>query len=87
MKVGDDFFRVWGGISGCQSLLNVLLDEGYHERGLPLERVAAHGRGTWRTVSGSPGRSPRVGYDADLALVDLDSSFTCDPRTSSTATR
>ena len=41
MKVGDDFFRVWGGISGCQSLLNVLLDEGYHERGLPLERVAA----------------------------------------------
>ncbi len=26
MRVGADFFRIWGGISGCQSLLNVMLD-------------------------------------------------------------
>jgi allantoinase len=77
MKVGDDFFRIWGGISGCQSLLNVLLDEGYHERRLPLERVAALTAGN---VSDRFGFSRKgrleVGYDADLALVDLDSSFT-----------
>ena len=41
MKVGDDYFKIWGGIMGCQSLLNVMLDEGHRERGLPLQRVAA----------------------------------------------
>ncbi|MGB3682196.1 MAG: allantoinase AllB, partial [Rubrobacteraceae bacterium] len=40
MKVGDDMFRAWGGIAGCQSLLNVMLDEGFHGRGLPLEKLA-----------------------------------------------
>ena len=33
MKAGHDFFRVWGGIMGCQSMLNVMLDEGHHGRG------------------------------------------------------
>ena len=77
MKSGDDFFRVWGGISGCQSLLNAVLNEGHHERGLPLERVAAL---TSRNVAdrfefSGKGRL-EAGYDADLTLVDLDSSFT-----------
>jgi len=75
MKVGDDFFKIWGGIMGCQSLLNVMLDEGHHERGLPLEQVAtltstnvAH-----RFSFSGKGRL-KVGSDADLTLVDLDSS-------------
>jgi allantoinase len=76
MKVGDDFFRVWGGISGCQSLLNVMLDEGHHERGLPLERVAALTSGNVADRFSLAGKgSLEVGYDADLAFVDLDSSF------------
>ncbi len=41
MKAGDDLFRAWGGISGCQSLPSVMLDEGHHARGLPLARIAA----------------------------------------------
>jgi allantoinase len=77
MKAGDDFHRAWGGISGCQSLLNVMLDEGRHERGLPLERVAALTSGNVAERFGFSGKGRlEVGADADLALVDLDSSFT-----------
>jgi allantoinase len=77
MKVGGDFFRIWGGISGCQSLLNVMLDEGHHERGLPLEQVAALTSGSVADRFGFSGKGRlELGSDADLALVDLDSSFT-----------
>jgi len=77
MKVGDDFFKIWGGISGCQSLLNVMLDEGHHKRGLPLEQVAALTSGNLADRFGFSGKGRlRVEADADLALVDLDSSFT-----------
>lgn len=77
MKAGDDMFRAWCGIAGCQSLINVVLDEGYHGRGLPLETVAALLSGN---VAGRFGFSNKgrleVGADADLTLVDLDDSFT-----------
>jgi allantoinase len=77
MKVGDDFFKIWGGIMGCQSLLNVMLDEGHHERGLPLEQVAALTSGNVGERFGFPEKGRlEVGFDADLALVELDSSFT-----------
>jgi allantoinase len=77
MKAGDDMFRAWGGIAGCQSLLNVMLDEGYHGRGLPLEEIPA-------LLSGNVARRFRfsgkggfeAGADADLALVDLDAIST-----------
>lgn len=72
MKSGDDMFRAWGGISGCQSLLNVMLDEGHHERGLPLAEVAALVSGSIAWRFGFPGKGRlEVGADADLALVDL----------------
>jgi allantoinase len=77
MKVGDDYFKIWGGIMGCQSLLNVMLDEGHRERGLPLQRVAALLSANVAERFGFPEkRHLEVGADADLALVDLDSSFT-----------
>ncbi|UOF92373.1 allantoinase [Fodinisporobacter ferrooxydans] len=80
MKVAsdnDDFFSLWGGISGAQTTLNVMLEEGYWRRNLPLEVIA-------RVTAANPakrfGLYPRkgtiaVGSDADLALVDLQSSF------------
>ena len=76
LKAGDDFFRAWGGISGCQTLLNAMLDEGRHERGLPLESVAAltSANAADRFGFSRKGRLD-VGADADLALVDLESSF------------
>ncbi len=77
MKVGDDFFKIWGGIMGCQSLLRVMLDEGHRKRGLPLERVAALLSGNVAERFGFPEKGRlEVGSDADFALVDLDSSFT-----------
>ena len=76
MKVGDDMFRAWGGIAGCQSLMNVVLDEGYHARGLPLEAVAALLSGDVAGRFGFSGKGRlKVGADADLTLVDLDDTF------------
>jgi len=73
LKAGDDYFRIWGGISGCQSTLQLLLTEGHARRRLPLASIA-------RLVTGFPagrfGLAPRkgrlaIGSDADIALVDL----------------
>lgn len=74
-----DFCSAWGGIAGVQSTLSVLLDQGYHARGLPLEHIAA-------LVGSRPARRFRierkgsiaVGSDADLALVDVSASQTLD---------
>jgi allantoinase len=71
MKAGD-FGAAWGGIAGCQSLLELLLDEGHHRRGVPLALLAA-------LTSEAPARRfglaakgrLQPGADADLALVDL----------------
>jgi allantoinase len=72
LKRGDDFFAIWGGITGCQVLLGVLLDAGHHERGLTLEQVAALAAGgaARRFRLAGKGRI-EPGADADLALVDL----------------
>jgi allantoinase len=77
MKAGDDVFRAWGGINGCQSMLNVMLDAGHHERGLPLEEISAltSGKVARRFGFSDKGRL-EVGADADLVLVDLGSRFT-----------
>jgi allantoinase len=75
MKDGE-FMSAWGGIAGVQSTLAVLLEKGYHERQLPLERVVA-------LVATEPARRFRIpakgslqpGHDADIVLVDLDARF------------
>ena len=77
MKTGDDFFRIWGGISGCQSLLMSLLSAGHIEREIPLTSLAS-------VTADNPASRFRMaakgriapGYDADLVLVDLRQSFT-----------
>jgi allantoinase len=74
-----DFMSAWGGIAGVQSTLAVLIDRGHHERGLPLERIAA-------LVAETPARRFRIarkgmiaaGVDADLVLIDPAASFTLD---------
>jgi allantoinase len=68
-----DFLDAWGGIAGGQMLTQVLLSEGHHRRGIPLERIA-------ELVAGAPagrfglGRKGAIelGRDADLTLVELD---------------
>ncbi|GGM08054.1 allantoinase [Deinococcus aerophilus] len=77
LKTSDDFFALWGGISGVQSTLNVLLSDGHAARGLPLEAVAALSalNPARRFGLAHKGRL-EVGADADLALVKLDETFT-----------
>jgi allantoinase len=76
MKSGD-FIAAWGGIAGVQSTLAVLLEDGYHKRAVPLERITA-------LLAAEPARRFRIrgkgslepGMDADLALVDVDRGAT-----------
>ncbi|MGG1396279.1 allantoinase [Bacillus salipaludis] len=72
-----DFFKAWGGISGAQSTLNIMLTEGYFNRNLPLEKIV-------ELTAANPaklfGLYPQKGIiavdsDADLAIVNLNESF------------
>ena len=66
----------WGGIAGVQSTLAVLLECGYHERALPLERIASLLAADPRGASAFPARAPRWSGRRRLVLVDLAASFT-----------
>lgn len=75
---GLDFMQAWGGIAGAQSSLELMLHEGHAVRGIPLPKLAA-------LLSANPakrfGLYPRkgeiaVGFDADLAIVDPEASYT-----------
>ncbi len=76
MKTGDDFFAIWGGISGCQSLLSTMLSAGHVERGLPLATLVGvlADRPARRFGMAGKGRIA-VGCAADLVLVDLGERF------------
>ena len=72
---------IWGASPGCpglETLLPVLLTDGYHRRGLPLERIVeltAANPARLMGLSHAKG-SIQVGFDADFALVDLDAEWT-----------
>jgi len=67
-----DFFTAWGGISGCQSTLQLLLEAGHVLRGLPLETIASLTAAAAARRFGLAGKGELApGFDADLALVDL----------------
>ncbi len=69
MKTDPDFFRVWGGISGAQHLLALLLSAGFAEeriRETTSENVADR-----FLIADRKGRID-VGFDADLVLVERD---------------
>lgn len=75
MKTDANFFQVWGGISGCQSLLQLLLTEGYEKRSLPLPRIASLTSENIARRFGLLARKGRLalGMDADIALVNMQS--------------
>jgi allantoinase len=77
LKQGDDFFAVWGGVSGCQSTFGLLLEHGYGRRSLPLGTVAsATSRAAAERFPLARKRGLEPGSDADLALVDLGETWT-----------
>jgi len=70
------------GFPGTATILPVLLSEGYHKRGIALDRLCD-------AVTAAPARifhladrkgDIRVGLDGDLAIVDLDLERTADPQ-------
>jgi allantoinase len=74
----DNIWKAWGGISGMQTMLPVLLTEGYHKRGLPLTSLV-------RMLTTNPARlygldeqkgAIQVGLDADLVVVDINKEWT-----------
>lgn len=72
MKEAASFFQVWGGISGCQSLLSLLLSEGYAARGLALPLLAQRTSQAVARRFRLPNKGAiQPGADADLTLVDL----------------
>jgi allantoinase len=72
LKGGEDFFAIWGGISGCQSTLTALLAEGYERRGVALETIAAVTSANVAQRFGVRHKGQlAVGADADITLVDL----------------
>jgi allantoinase len=75
-KVTDDFFSAWGGINGCQSTLNVLLERIGDGR-LGLAAASAAVSANVATRLGLPRQGTiESGCDADLAVVDLDREWT-----------
>ena len=71
MKTGDDPFAIWGGIAGVQSTLPILISRGLDPSliarltsGAVVDRFEIAGKG-----------KIAPGYDADLAMFDLESSF------------
>ncbi|TME57923.1 MAG: allantoinase AllB [Chloroflexi bacterium] len=68
LKQGDDFFKVWGGISGCQTTRRLLLAN----TDLELEGIAAVTATNVAARFGLTGKGDIApGFDADLWLVDL----------------
>jgi allantoinase len=77
LKRDENFFKVWGGIAGCQSLLSLMLSEGYHQRQFPLAAIAA---ATAEYAARRYQIFPRkghlaVGADADISLVALSDPY------------
>jgi len=76
LKEDRDFFAAWGGISGCQSTLGVLL-EAYGRGRLALEAVVAATSTNVASRFRLPAKGAvEVGRDADLTLVDLEQTWT-----------
>lgn len=73
MKTSADFFRIWGGIAGCQSTLALLLTEGVQPGRLGLSDVARLLAGAVAARFALPAKGRiSTSCDADLTLVDLD---------------
>jgi allantoinase len=72
LKTSPNFFEIWGGIAGVQTMLGLLLEEGHYRRDLAIEEIA---RLTSQGASDrfGLGRRGRIepGCVADLAIIDI----------------
>lgn len=71
-KRGDDVFAAWGGIAAGQSTMELLLTEGVAAGRIALDRVGELFAAAAARRFALPGKGRvEVGFDADLAIVDL----------------
>ena len=76
MKRSCNFFKVWGGISGVQHTLSLMLTEGRVNRGVPIPFIAKLFSANVAKRFQIPHKGKiEIGFDADLALVDLKQTF------------
>lgn len=69
LKQGDDFRKIWGGISGCQSTRQLLLAL---DEWSPSQVAAATSTNIAQRFRVMDKGDVAVGFDADLWIVDLD---------------
>jgi dihydroorotase (multifunctional complex type) len=72
-KLKLSLWDVMPGFAGSGTLLPALLEYGYHQRGIPLSRIATLVSGNAARIFGLKGKGEiMVGADADLTLIDLE---------------
>ncbi|MGI8436640.1 MAG: allantoinase AllB [Chthoniobacterales bacterium] len=68
MKEAENFFKVWGGISGCQHLLPLLLETGSRISHQEIARLTSKGVAERFRLPAKG--SLEIGYDADLTFAE-----------------
>jgi dihydropyrimidinase/allantoinase len=69
------------GFPGLETLLPVMLTEGYHKRQLPLGRITKLLSENPAQIMGCPAKGAiAIGKDADLALIDLNAEWIADEK-------
>ncbi|WP_199617622.1 allantoinase [Paenibacillus alkalitolerans] len=77
LKESPNWFEIWGGISGAQHSVELMLSEGYCKRKIPLPALC-------RLLAANPARrfglypkkgEIRIGADADFAFIDFSKSY------------
>lgn len=75
-----DIWAASNGFPGTGLMLPILLHEGYHRRGVPLETLMKVSAESSARIYRMPGKgSIEIGKDADLVIVDPDLERTVDP--------
>lgn len=71
-RLGEgDIWSAVPGLHGLEMMLPIMLNEGFHRRGIPLERISEITSSNTAAIHGLVGKGKvELGYDADFCLFD-----------------